>query len=112
MRRTTQAGIEVVEAVVSFDCDTQELGPLREAAYRLIGTASCQIEQMGDRYACRLLLTGPKAASPEGIRARFLDLVTDENLREKLARETAPTRNLILALAFGALAAAEHAEIP
>lgn len=101
----------MAETVVSFDCDTQELGPLREAAYRLIGTASCQIERMGDRYDCRLLLTGAKAGNPEDIRARFLDLVTDENLREKLARETAPMRNLILALAFGALAAAERADL-
>ena len=101
----------MVEAVVSFDCDTQELGPLREAAYRLIGTASCQIERMGDRYDCRLTPSGNKAVNPEDLRARFLDLVTDENLREKLARETAPMRNLILALAFGALAAAERADL-
>ena len=33
---------------------------------------------------------------------RFLDLVTDENLRERIAVQTEPTRNLILALAFGA----------
>jgi hypothetical protein len=34
----------------------------------------------------------------------FLDLVTDENLREKIAAETAGVRDVILALAFGALA--------
>lgn len=100
------------ETVVSFDCGTQELGPLREAAYRVIGVASCQIERVGDRYDCRLVPTGDKAANPEDLRGRFLDLVTDENLREKLARETAPTRNLILALAFGAVAASERADLP
>jgi hypothetical protein len=48
----------------------------------------------------------PQARRSEAdVRALMLDLVTDENLREKLAMETAPTRNLILALAFGALAA-------
>jgi len=40
----------------------------------------------------------------EAIRARFLDLVTDENLREKVAAETVGVRDVILALAFGALA--------
>jgi hypothetical protein len=40
----------------------------------------------------------------EAIRTRFLDLVTDENLREKIAAETAGVRDVIIALAFGALA--------
>jgi hypothetical protein len=40
----------------------------------------------------------------EAIRTRFLDLVTDENLREKVAAETAGVRDVIIALAFGALA--------
>ena len=38
--------------------------------------------------------------------------MSDENLREKLKGETTPLRDLILALAFGALAAAEHADRP
>jgi hypothetical protein len=42
------------------------------------------------------------------LRCHFLDLVTDENLREKIASETAKTRDVILALAFGALAAANE----
>jgi hypothetical protein len=39
------------------------------------------------------------------LRVHFLDLVTDENLREKIAAETNGVRDVILALAFGALAA-------
>jgi hypothetical protein len=34
----------------------------------------------------------------------FLELVTDENLRETMARKSEPLRNLILSLAFGSLA--------
>jgi hypothetical protein len=52
-------------------------------------------------------LTPKKALASEAdevLRARFLDLVTDENLREKVAAETAGVRDVILALAFGALA--------
>ncbi len=94
------------DVVIKFDVSTQAIGALREAAYRLIGEASCLIDTIGDRYVCRLT---PKAvAGGEGaedaIRNRFLDLVTDENLREKVVAETAGIRDVIVALAFGAIA--------
>ena len=38
------------------------------------------------------------------LRERFLDLVTDENLRLRVAEKTDGVRNVILALAFGSLA--------
>ena len=95
------------EIIVEFDRATQGLGPLQEAAYRMIGLATCALETAGDRYVCRLQLNDTdKAETPDGdnLRRRFLDLVTDENLRDKVSRETAGIRNVILALAFGALA--------
>jgi hypothetical protein len=49
-------------------------------------------------------------AGEEAIRLRFLDLVTDENLREKVAAETAGVRDVIVALAFGALAREREAD--
>ena len=33
----------------------QSLGALPEAAYRIIGHASCQIESTDDRFRCRLM---------------------------------------------------------
>ena len=96
------------EIIVEFDCSTQTIGALREAAYRIIRDAACQIEMAGDRYRCRLVpKEGPNSGSfaRAGLRKNFLDLVTDENLREKIAAETSEVRNVILALAFGALAA-------
>lgn len=89
------------EIVVEFGL-SQSIGALREAAYRLIGTASCLIDTTGERHICRLTPKGSEAA--ETLRARFLDLVTDENLREKVAAQTAGIRDVIVALAFGALA--------
>ena len=64
------------------------------------------IDTVDARHLCRLT---PKKAlagevDQEAIRVRFLDLVTDENLREKVAAETVGVRDVILALAFGALA--------
>jgi His-Xaa-Ser system protein HxsD len=91
----------VAEIVVEFG-SSQSIGALREATYRLIGEASCLIDTVGERHICRL---SPKGSQTnEAIRTRFLDLVTDENLREKVAAQTAPLRNVIVSLAFGALA--------
>ena len=95
----------VPDIVVEFG-SSQSIGALREAAYRLIGEVSCLIDTVDGRHVCRLI---PKKVQlgevdEETIRTRFLDLVTDENLREKVAAETAGVRDVILALAFGALA--------
>lgn len=91
----------MAEIVVEFG-SSQSIGALREAAYRLIAEASCLIDTQGDQHICRLIPKGSQA--DEAIRSRFLDLVTDENLREKVAAQTAPLRDVIVALAFGALA--------
>jgi His-Xaa-Ser system protein HxsD len=93
----------MAEIPVEFDRSTQSLGALREAAYRIIRDASCQIDAVGDRYLCRLTPKQGRGAIEE-LREHFLDLVTDENLREKVAAETNGVRDVILALAFGALA--------
>ncbi len=96
------------EIIVEFDVKTQSLAALQAAAYRLIDTATCQIDQVGGHLVCRL---SARVARPrerpldaEAIRARFVDLVTDENVRERVAAKTEGVRNLILSLAFGSLA--------
>jgi His-Xaa-Ser system protein HxsD len=91
------------ETVVDFDAATQSLDALNAAAYRLIGIGACQIEPSGARYVCRLTPSGQ--VEPDTLRIRFLELVTDENVRESLRAKTEPVRNLILSLAFGSLAA-------
>ena len=90
--------------VVEFDEDIQSLDALNAAAYRLIDLASCHIERREGRFICALSSKDQRSADLETIRLRFLDLVTDENVRERLAVKTEPVRNLILSLAFGALA--------
>jgi len=92
----------VADITVEFG-SSQSIGALREAAYRLIGEASCLIDTVDARHVCRLT---PKKAlageADEALRARFLDLVTDENLAREGSRRD--VRDVILALAFGALA--------
>jgi len=98
----------MAEILVEFDRSTRSIGALRESAYRIIRDASCQIEVAGDRYLCRLMPKRGSTSGGEELREHFLDLVTDENLREKVAAETSGVRDVILALAFGALAAKQE----
>ena len=89
--------------VVEFDQGIQSLDALNAAAYRLIDLASCQIEPQAVKFICSLSPKDQQKVDPEVVRLRFLDLVTDENIRERLAVKTEPVRDLILSLAFGAL---------
>jgi His-Xaa-Ser system protein HxsD len=101
----------LVEVAVDFDSIVQSLAALDAAAYRLIGTATCRIDRVGDRYVCRLTPTAnPQkggALGADDLKERFLNLVTDENLRTRVAEKTEGVRNVILALAFGSLAATQ-----
>ena len=94
----------MVTISVEFDEAVHSLDALNAAAYRMIGTGSCQIEKIGSQFICRLTTTNTRS-DPDALRLRFIDLVTDECLREQLAAKTETVRNLILSLAFGALAA-------
>ncbi|WP_338821408.1 hypothetical protein WDM22_21645 [Bradyrhizobium septentrionale] len=96
-----------VEVAVDFDSSIQSLGALEAAAYRLIGTATCQVDRAGDRYVCRLVSSNSQKGAVLGsndLKERFLNLVADENLRARVAERTEGVRNVVLALAFGALA--------
>lgn len=101
-----------IEIAVDFDSSVQSIEALDAAAYRLIGTATFQVDRAGDRYVCRLVSsTNPQkraVLSPDELRERFLYLVADENLRARVAEKTEGVRNVILALAFGALAANQN----
>jgi His-Xaa-Ser system protein HxsD len=94
------------DIVVDFSASMQSLGALREAAYRLIGHAACQIDEADGRYVCRLSPSQPQLRGDE-LRSHFLNLVTDENLREKVSGETDRLRDVIVALAFGSLVQGE-----
>ena len=94
------------DVVVDFSASIQSLGALQEAAYRLIGQAACQIDEANGRYVCRLSPSRPNSQGDE-LRTYFLNLVTDENLRAKVSRDTDRLRDVIVALAFGSLAEEE-----
>lgn len=101
-----------VEVVVDFDSSVQSLSALDAAIYRLIGTATCRVDRIGDRYLCRLTppVNPHKGAvlNSDDLKERFLNLVADENLRARVAEKTDGDRDVILALAFGSLAANQN----
>lgn len=92
---------------VPFCAAAQDLEPLQAAAYRLIGTGTCEISRTGDQWCCVLTpnshSAGAKPIDLEALRIQFLNFVTDENLRARVSRKTEGVRNVILALAFGSL---------
>jgi hypothetical protein len=79
------------EITVDFDAATQSLSALNAAAYRLAGIATCQIDKDGTRYVCRLTPNGQRKS--ESLRSRYLELVTDENVREDCGQR--PSRSAI-----------------
>lgn len=95
---------------VEFDGGVHSLDALKSAAYRLIDVASCQIDRSGDRFLCHLTPKDSGKIDGEALRMRFLDFVTDESLRARLADKVEPVRNLILSLAFGALASQSNSK--
>jgi His-Xaa-Ser system protein HxsD len=99
------------EITVDFDTSVQSMAALDAAAYRLIGTATCQFNRVADRYVCRLTPSvnpAKRQVSERDLKERFLSLVADENLRARVAEKTEGVRNVILALAFGSLAASQE----
>src|SRR5690349_10446527 len=95
---------------VEFGEGVHSLDALNAAAYRLIDVASCQIERSGERFLCHLMPKEGVKIDGEALRMRFLDYVTDESVRERLAGRVEPVRNLILSLAFGALASQSNSK--
>jgi len=90
---------------VEFSEGVQSLDALHAAAYRMIDVATCRIERSTDKLLCHLAPKEGIKLDAAALRTRFIDNVTDEALRERLAQRVEPVRNLILSLAFGALAA-------
>jgi His-Xaa-Ser system protein HxsD len=114
LQADTKKQVAGISTQVEFDASIQSLDALEAAAYRLIGTATCQIKRADGRFICDLAAQSGKSAnerlpdSPDALKSHFLYIVTDENLRARLAKKTEGMRNVILALAFGSLADSDN----
>jgi His-Xaa-Ser system protein HxsD len=87
-----------VSFVVKFDAKTVTLDALQRAVYALSDVASVDIRDAGSEYICEIF---PKEeASTNDVDHRIRIGVIDQMLRQRIAEQTEPIRNLIFALAF------------
>ena len=100
----------MADICLEFAEASQSIEALRAAAYRFISDGSCQIDRVDAVFRCTLVAARTSKLGEADLRERFLAPVTDENLRESIEQKTHATRDVILALAFGALAQAEAIE--
>lgn len=85
---------------VTFDASVFSVLAVKKAAYVLSGVATAEIRFDGHTLTCELNPSALGKFSPEEIREKFRLEVLDQDLRERIAEETAPLRNAILAHAF------------
>ena len=87
--------------VVSFDLAAFDVEAIKKAAYRFLDRFSIEISIEGGRALCSLSFIQPLTpVSAKRIVDDFRTEVLDQDLRTSNAKETAPMRNAILALAF------------
>lgn len=87
--------------VVPFDAVVFDLDTVKRAVYRFTAHCSADISVEESRIVCKLSFkssVSPQAAA--GIVDELKKEVLDQDLRRRIAAETAPMRNAILALAF------------
>lgn len=84
---------------IRLSLNVYTLDTLKKAAYRLINRMSVNFRTEGHDVICDLMAKKPQDAR-ELLKQEFLDEVLDQDLRERVARETEAVRNAILGYAF------------
>lgn len=87
--------------VLVFDSAVFDLDTVKRAVYRFSDQFAADISTDGSRIVCSLSFNA--SASLQAKTKAFNELrkeVLDQDLRKRVAAETAPLRNAILALAF------------
>jgi His-Xaa-Ser system protein HxsD len=84
---------------VEFDRATVDLDAIQRAAYALAAGMTIDISMAGPKYVCTLYPRG-STTSAEDLGHALRSEVNDQTLRQRIANETEPLRNLIFALAF------------
>ncbi len=86
---------------VRFSTNVYTLETIKKAAYRLSETCAFEFRIDGDDFVCELLFADSTTNEQIGETERqFRTEVLDQDLRQLIADETAPIRNVILANAF------------
>lgn len=84
-----------------FDKKCNDLSAIKTAAYKLSDICSIEFSSDEKNYCCRVFMRGKKPSTvSKEFEHTFRSMVLDEELREKISRDTEPMRNLILSYAF------------
>jgi His-Xaa-Ser system protein HxsD len=84
-----------------LDSAVYSLDAVKKAAYRFLDRFATDIRLQTGAIVCDLVFSrNASEAQKEAIVADFRTEVLDQDLRERIARETAAVRNAILAVAF------------
>jgi len=90
---------------VVVDTSVYSLDTVKKAAYRFLDRFAGDFSVNGNQIICSLTFQrGAADAAADAIVQDFQRELLDQDLREKVAAETAPIRNAILALAFSSVA--------
>ena len=84
---------------VQFDLALFSETTVKKAAYRFTNEASISFNKDGNELSCSITPASEETELSDLI-LRFQNEVLDQDLREKIAEETAGIRNVILAQAF------------
>ncbi len=97
----------MIEVMLTLSTTIYRLAAIKKAAYRLGNRCAALIELTTDGNVALKLISKRIGDSTQSLEADFLTELLDQELRETIAEETAPIRNLLLAQAFSGLAANE-----
>src|ERR1041385_2134353 len=90
-----EEGITVFFASGLYDVDA-----LKRAAYRFSDRVAMELLPTADGMLCRLMPVSKRDLNWQNLEAEFRVEVLDQELRQKIAGEPEPYRNLVLSLAF------------
>ncbi|MDE2289810.1 MAG: His-Xaa-Ser system protein HxsD [Burkholderiales bacterium] len=84
---------------VLFDRQVYATEAVQKAAYRFVDRMAVNL-QVTDTHVCCRVSVNPEIGEPDAVLREFQKEVLDQNLRQRIARETESIRHLILAHAF------------
>lgn len=86
---------------IAFDKKCTELSAIKLAAYKLTDICSVDLSEDQSHFLCNIsFVKNTKSDVTDNFEQTFRAMVLDEELREKIGKETEPLRNLILSYAF------------
>lgn len=88
------------ELSVRFDQRIFSLSTIKKALYRISADATADITIIDDNITCALFLSSTTNVTAEQLTERLRQEVLDQDLREKIATESSPYRDVILGYVF------------